>query len=132
MKTMAVDLCCNDPDNGMALDKIDAIEVHLSDETDYEIKVVDFEMSWEVQSDRNKRIKLGDRIYPIHGYREWYGNWCWNRIWMAPADVVTLLNYLVSRHKHAHCEDSFEWATARFETKGSFTLADLERYNDRI
>jgi len=125
MTAIAVDLCCNDPDNGTPLDKIAAIEVSLSDEFDNTFKVVDFEMVWEVQPDRSSRLKLGDRIYPIHGYREWYGNWCWNRIWLAPADLLTLLNYLISRHKHAHCEDAPEWVAEKFDKRKPFTLAEL-------
>ncbi len=126
MKTIAVYLCCNDPDNGMPLDYIDAIEVELGDGVlDYGYKVVDFQMVWK-KLDDPARIKLGDTIYPIHGYTEWFGNWCWNRVRMAPADVKTLLNYIIRRHKYSHCEDCPDWFSQKFDNKEEFSLAELE------
>ena len=38
------------------------------------------------------RVKLGYHWYAIKGYRQWYGNWCWDAVWMEPSTAADLLN----------------------------------------
>lgn len=39
-------------------------------------------------------IVFGWRVFPIHGHREWVGNWCWDMVWMTPETAKKLIRYL--------------------------------------
>jgi hypothetical protein len=41
-------------------------------------------------------IKIQDRILPVLGCREYYGNLCWDGVEMKPEVVIEIINYLMS------------------------------------
>lgn len=44
----------------------------------------------------DSRIRISRREFPVLGYKEWVGNWCWDEVLLPPSDGADLLNYLKS------------------------------------
>lgn len=94
---IAVSLCVNDPDNGVADGRVSGLSIsHLS---------IDVESGHWRQSDnpsyehlaRENKIRVGRFKYPIFGYRSWVGNWCWDEVALTHDDARRLISHLVDR-----------------------------------
>lgn len=83
-----VDVCCNDPDNGLFAHRAAAIQ--LADQL-LELAASDFR--GPTFREIGDHIKLSRRRFPVLASKEWYGNWCWNAYWMDVAEAVDLLTY---------------------------------------
>jgi hypothetical protein len=99
---ITVSLCCNDPDNGMPLGRVCAIEIG-----DNEFEAPDggffgggnklrigLAKPFRSPSRCNQAFKISRRIFPCCGWTSWYGNWCWDATRMTGVDVLQLIRYL--------------------------------------
>lgn len=83
-----VDVCCNDPDNGLFDHR--AAMIQLPDQL-LDLSASDFRgPTFREYSDS---IKLSRRRFPVLASKEWFGNWCWNAYWLDVVDAVDLLTY---------------------------------------
>lgn len=79
---VAIDIACNDPDNGLF---------------DYRAGMITLGDDIELESDNwidgYRFVDLGDAIrlhrrkFKIVASKGWIGNWCWNRYWMERAEA---------------------------------------------
>jgi len=99
---MTVSFACNDPENGLSLDKVFSIEIG---DNEFEapnggimgagcllrtgLKKVDGSTSRCDQA-----FKLSRRVFPCSGWKGWYGNWCWDATRMEEKDVLDLIRYV--------------------------------------
>lgn len=85
---VAIDVACNDPDNGLFADRagmitIDDIELESDNWLDgYRFTEID------------GAIRLHRRVFKIVASKDWIGNWCWNRYWMERAEAKRFLHML--------------------------------------
>jgi hypothetical protein len=59
----------------------------------------------------------------IKGHKQWYGNWCWDVVWMHPKPAADFLNYLKTLSSWSvdggACGPPVDWGEAW--EKGTFT-----------
>jgi hypothetical protein len=104
-----VSIACNNPDNGIFMGRFDAM--HYGDEQDVEItsKFWGSRAGFGVRylegetSDGQGRIRISRRVFRYKREKEWFGNWCWNALWMERREARRLLRYLRDSGKW-HCE----------------------------
>lgn len=110
--TIAIDICCNDADNGLFTGRADAIQIGS--------------LEFEALRDPAPRLveladgglRLSGKVWPVAWSKEYYGNWCWNRYVLAHKTktsahtVVDFLIWLQSRKLYS-CEcapaDLHDW-----------------------
>lgn len=84
MNSVRVDICCNDPDNGLFDGRAAAIQL-----ADLELAASDFRgPSMRL---RDNRIVIAGKHWPFERSKDWFGNWCWNAYWMPLVRAVELL-----------------------------------------
>jgi hypothetical protein len=106
--TCCVSLCVNDPDDGTPTGHVCA--VHFEDDAERRL-----ELAGDMLYDRDnpscsidqarKRLRVGRFVYPIRGYRQWYGNWCWDGVSMTLNDAQRLAKNLTERRFTIDAED---------------------------
>lgn len=84
-----LDVCCNDPDNGLFSGRAAALNLSTWDGELIEIEAAD--MSGPRFSEKPGAIRICRRDWPILASKDWYGNWCWNAYWLSPDVLVDLL-----------------------------------------
>ena len=100
---ITVSFACNNPDNGLFLGKVTAVEIHGAD-CSIELEGKHFpdpsnsfaEIARpEGAADRCDRgFKIGRHEFGCYGWKNWYGNWCWDATRMTGVDVLILLRTL--------------------------------------
>jgi hypothetical protein len=95
-----LDVCCNDPDNGIFAHCAERLQVSTWDGEHIELPSVRRAPRFEETSGG---IRLLRREWPILASKEWYGNWCWNAYWLEPAVTVRLLA-AAKRSGLFHCD----------------------------
>jgi hypothetical protein len=83
-----IDVCCNDPDNGLFDHRAAAIQLQGDL---LELAASDFR--GPTFREFPDHIKLSRRRFPTLATKVWLGNWCWNGYWMDAVDAVELLSY---------------------------------------
>ena len=99
MEIVMVDVCCNDPDNGLFSGC--AEQIHIGSELiELECRRLKAPRFVEVApyTGFSGGIRLADKIWPTRGGKEWVGNWCWNSYGMAIKDAVEFLAWLHRRN----------------------------------
>lgn len=86
---LRLDVCCNDPDNGIFAHQADALHVDTWDGESIEFEARSLRLPRF--SERPGAIRICRRNWPILASTEWYGNWCWNAYWLAPGTLLDLL-----------------------------------------
>jgi len=84
-----LDVCCNDPDNGIFAHRAEQLQIDTRDGES--IELVSVRDPAPRFTEGALSIRLCRRNWPILGSKEWYGNWCWNAYWLHPAHAVALL-----------------------------------------
>lgn len=92
-----IDVCCNDPDNGLFAHRAAMISVG----DDLELAANDFR--GPTFRELGDKIRISRRMFSIGGSREWVGNWCWNSYWMREEIALDFLEY-VHRTEAFSCE----------------------------
>lgn len=95
-----LDVCCNDPDNGLFAHCAEGLQVTTWDGEDIEFECSTFRSPRFTEGDG--RIRIARRWWPYLRSEDWYGNWCWNAYWLEPAVVVALLA-AVKKARLFHC-----------------------------
>lgn len=86
-----IDICCNDPDNGIFNHKAEAIHIH----DHLELRASNWD-GYAFHEQLNGFIRLAGKKWPTDGSKDWVGNWCWNRYYMPPH---TICDFLIWLHK---------------------------------
>lgn len=97
-----LDVCCNDPDNGIFAHQAEALQVDTWDG-----EIIEFEcrsLRAPRFTEKSGVIRICRRNWPILASKEWHGNWCWNAYWLAPSTLLDLLAALkTARLFHCGC-----------------------------
>jgi hypothetical protein len=86
-----VDVACNDPDNGSFAGR--AAMIQIGDLLELEAKREPAPKIVELAG----AIRFSGKAWPIHGSKDWVGNWCWNGYWMDIPVAVEFLTWLHGR-----------------------------------
>lgn len=106
---VSIALCCNNPDNGMFAGQLFKIEIGddvLTLDSMY-FPPIGPKLKYKFRLDRsaasyqgfgavpvNGGIRIKRKFFPVWGYRQWWGNWCWDLVLMTASDTIDLVNYL--------------------------------------
>ena len=83
-----LEICCNDPDNGLFVGRAAAIEI--GNRISFECRYID----WSPKlTEGDGFIRIGGRKLQCFQSREWYGNWCWNVYLCRSDEVEALVNW---------------------------------------
>lgn len=86
-----VDIACNDPDNGSFAGRAEMIQIgdllELASKRDPAPKIVEIAGA----------IRFAGKVWPVHGSKDWVGNWCWNGYWMDIPVAVEFLTWIHGR-----------------------------------
>jgi hypothetical protein len=89
-----LDVLCNDPDNGLFAHRAEGLQVSTWDG-----ELIEFTCQ-RLRAPRfaeiNGCFRFMRKNWEILRSKEWYGNWCWNAYWLAPAAAVDLLSRIRS------------------------------------
>lgn len=103
---VAIDVACNDPDNGMfagrtMMIQIGEMEIEADDWNGYAFTVLE-----------DGRFRLHRRLFPYVDRKFWLGNWCWDRFWMRRAVAKQFLG-MVRGSGHWRCTQApcrlYDW-----------------------
>lgn len=90
---IAIDIACNDPDNGLFAGRAAAIELPSGD-TLMELAASD--MAGPRMREAADHIAISNRKWPIVASKDWVGNWVWNRYWMELDQAVAFFAWVHS------------------------------------
>lgn len=87
-----VDICCNDPDNGLFAGR--AVQIQCG--VDFiELEALRYPEPKLVETET--AIRLAGKTWPILGSKYGIGNWCWNGYWFRTDVAVDFFVWLHSR-----------------------------------
>jgi hypothetical protein len=100
-RSVRIDLCCNDPENGLPTNRVSALCVATSNDRDMLLELV--ARSHDLVAARPTGVHL--RVTPeafflvrkgwrYHRSKAGYGNWCWDAYWTADSEARELLVWL--------------------------------------
>lgn len=92
-----VDVCVNNPDNGIFTGRCVAVSYEaVRWPTSLELAhqsfrgcAIDF-----IEEDIHAYVKLSRKRFEIIDTRDWFGNWCWMRIYLQTKEARRLIRYL--------------------------------------
>jgi hypothetical protein len=98
-----ISIACNHPDNGNFTGRFDAL--HYGDDQDLEVtsKFYGSRAGASVTYLGEGRVRISRRVFTFERSKEWFGNWCWNALWMERREARRLLRYLRDSDQW-HCE----------------------------
>jgi hypothetical protein len=134
-----LELCCNNPDNGMPLGRASAVEFHAGN---FDARCVLTHFTLNDYRDGVKLTLLPTRPVPANRmathllrfgrektfvleYRGHFGNWCWDAAWIAGVDALRIANYLM-RLKGWRCEEAPENFYEKFNARMPLAYEDLQ------
>lgn len=91
---VAVDICCNDPDNGLFDRRAAAIQIYDRCGGQNLIELAAKNMVGPAMRATASGIAISNKQFPVLDSREWVGNWCWNRYLMTVETTVALFVWL--------------------------------------
>src|SRR5579883_1033598 len=85
---LRLDVCCNDPGNGIFAHRAEQLQI-----TTWDGEGIEFECVGRAPrfTEGSGFIRLLRRNWPILASKDWHGNWCWNAYWLEPSVAVRLL-----------------------------------------
>lgn len=87
--TVRIMLATNDHRNGMPTGRVDALQI---------LDVISLE--GPIPGPRclidpaKRRVRIAGMTYPIEGYAQWVGNWCWDEVRVSDEVAVDILDRL--------------------------------------
>lgn len=92
-----ISVACNDPDNGNFVGRFTTL--HYGDDQDMEVECRYYgsRAGCSIRYLGDGRVRISRRIFRFKREKEWYGNWCWNALWMPRKEARRLLRYLRSK-----------------------------------
>jgi len=98
-----VSIACNHPDNGFFMGRFDSM--HYGADQDMEVcsKYWGSRAGFGVRYVGDGLIRISRRTFRFEREKEWFGNWCWNALWMPHDQARALLRYMRDSGKW-HCE----------------------------
>lgn len=94
---IAIDIACNDPDNGLFAGRAAAIQLPVTGDTLMELAASD--MAGPRMREEDGHIVISNRKWPIVASKDWVGNWVWNRYWMELDVAVAFIAWVHSRRR---------------------------------
>lgn len=117
-------LSVNDGNNGLPTGHIDGVDVMGEEGDVLELRACVWPPSRCPRFTRGDGwVRISRRKFPILGYKEWVGNWCWDAVSMGAADGAELLNYL--RELGWHCEGGISPYFEQWESGGKWRPSDV-------
>jgi hypothetical protein len=98
-----ISIACNHPDNGFFMGRFDAAHYGNDQDTEITSKYYGCRGGMGVRYLGDGKIRISRRVFRFEREREWFGNWCWNALWMEHAEARRLLRYLMASKKW-YCE----------------------------
>ena len=80
-------LCCNDYRNGAHTGQTDEVDICLEPILNLEGPPVSCNAD-------GRELELDGLHFPVKGYREWAGNWCWVCVALEGVHVTLIINHL--------------------------------------
>jgi len=115
-----ISIACNNPDNGHFRGRCDSI--HYGNSQDLELQHGDWYRGVNVRYLGGGKIRICRRVFRFEREKEWYGNWCWNALWMKQDEARRLLRYLRESGRW-HCEGGaarlYTWFNTRAPREGT-------------
>lgn len=92
--TTIVSIACNNPDNGHFMGRFDAM--HYGDDQEVEIacRFWGSRAGMRITYFGDGKVRIGRRMFAYQREKEWFGNWCWNGLWMTRKEARRLLRYV--------------------------------------
>jgi hypothetical protein len=86
--SIRLDVCCNNPDNGLFAGRADGLQVTTWDNQD-----IEFERTGRAPNfhEKSGQIRIARHWWPYVRSTDWFGNWCWNAYWIETAVIIRLL-----------------------------------------
>lgn len=88
-----IDICCNDPDNGLF--------DHVARQIDLPDNLMELEARYYDRPPRfvdlGGAFRLAGKRWPYVQSKEWVGNWCWNAYWLEEPVARAFLIWLHGR-----------------------------------
>lgn len=121
MKTITINLCCNDSQGDTeALHQVEIGELlHLHGDL-FDGDDIHFEPD-------KSAVHINQVRYPIRGYKPWVGNICWDAVVMTTEDAARLVNHLRELPHWSVFEGVCELFEA-FQSKAEITAEMLEQH----
>lgn len=91
---MILELCCNNPNNGSPLYQSETVQISAAG-GEFEITMEGPPIVTRLRADG--RLQFGTLILPITGYKEWFGNWCWDAASVDHKQARRALCYMIQR-----------------------------------
>jgi hypothetical protein len=84
-----IEICCNDPDNGLFEGR--AMSMQVGD-----LELMSRDWRGPKLRETADSIVIAGTPWPITASKEWFGNWCWNAYWLRE-DVIA--DFLIWAHR---------------------------------
>lgn len=98
---VCISIACNHPDNGHFRGRFDSL--HYGNEQDMELQHTYWWHGVRVRYLGDGKVRISRRVFRFVREKEWFGNWCWNGLWMEVKEARRLLRYLRDSGDW-HCE----------------------------
>lgn len=125
-----IHVAVNDPDNGMFLGRIEAIQLMARGVFDIALSLDNQFIPPACIAFRRDgdRVRIGRKWFHIQNYREWVGNWCWDMLITDAETTAAILNHVCAMTLHGEKKFTPEagW-TSMWELyeKGTFSAEAL-------
>jgi hypothetical protein len=103
---LTLQLCCNDPDNGMFAGYIENLHIKLACGDPIELsgpRVKVSERALRACGKDAELIKIGRVTARKYGGATWVGNWCWDSVKVESEKARQIVNYLKARDWSCEC-----------------------------
>jgi len=77
-RRVALDFCCNDPDNGLFVGRVEGIQLYAGSDPVFELEPRTTRAPMLTRLEPSA-LRIAGKRWSILGEKEWVGNWCWNR-----------------------------------------------------
>lgn len=94
---IAVDICCNDPDNGLFDHRARAIHIDMPGDTLMELGAND--LIGPRMREIDSGIAISNKHWRVLRAAYGVGNWCWNRYWLEVDTAVAFFAWLHERRR---------------------------------
>ncbi len=121
-KLIAIDLACNDPDNGNEIGQVRALEI-ADGALEFDGRI--FGRPLRLVENAND-FRMAGKTWPFEYMKAWYGNWCWNRYWLKRDVAIAFTRWIKRRglFTEPHCGDEklFNWWKSEIEVSDDWLI----------
>lgn len=126
-RSVRLDFCCNDPDNGLFSHRLAGVQLP---DLDLELSALDM-IGPVFRLLDDERMRISRRTFRFTWSKEWIGNWCWNAYYFDARVAVELLDYLRGLGKF-DADSGEERLFAIWRSKTAFDAVDRDFIERRL